>query len=338
MRTLVVGGGSIGTRHIKNLMALGVAPIAVVETDEPRKRALGRELGLMVFDSMESGLMWGPDLCIIASPTHLHASQALQAAASGCHLFIEKPLSHEQAGLAELSKEISARNLISMVGCNMRFHPGPAQVKELLDKEAIGKTLFARVQTGSYLPSWRPGQDYRKSYSASAAMGGGCILDCIHEIDLTRWYLGEIIEVYCRAEHLSSLQMDVEDAAVLICKHITCRDEGGPLSEIHLDYVQRTYERNCQIVGEKGTIFWNYQDGQVRLFDAESDRYTVFSQPQDWTANQMYIDEMRYFLSCLHRSESTMLSVSDAVNLMQVIFAARSSNESGRMVKIMDMR
>lgn len=335
MRALVVGGGSIGTRHIKNLMAMGISMLAVVETDEYRGKALSRDYGVLVLDSLEKGLQWRPDLSIIASPTHLHAGQALHAARSGCHIFIEKPLSNSETGLDELAKEIARKNLISMVGCNMRFHPGPAKVKELLDQKAIGKILFARVQTGSYLPSWRSGQDYRKSYSSNAAMGGGCILDCIHEIDLTRWYLGEMIEVYCRAEHLSSLQMDVEDTAVLICKHADGDDSNGALSEIHLDYVQRTYERCCQIVGEKGTIFWDYQNGQVRCFDADRGRWTVFSQPEDWTVNQMYLDEMRHLLSCLEKGESTMLPVSDAFKLMQAVFAAKSSNATGRMIKIL---
>src|SRR5207244_10343135 len=99
------------------------------------------------------------------------------------------------------------------------FHPGPAKVKQLLDQDSIGRILFARLHSGSYLPGWRPTQDYRASYSANARMGGGCILDCIHELDLARWYLGDVAEVFALAEHLSSLQLDVEDMAFLLCRH-----------------------------------------------------------------------------------------------------------------------
>src|SRR5262249_30026105 len=154
--------------------------------------------------------------------------------------------------LLELKSLVREKKLTSLVGCNMRFHPGPARVKQLLEEEALGKILFARIHAGSYLPEWRPGSDYRSNYAAKAATGGGCLLDCIHEIDLARWYLGEVESVYCCAGHLSSLEMETEDVASLICQHTN-----GAVSEIHLDYVQRTYERGCQIVGEQGSIFWD---------------------------------------------------------------------------------
>jgi len=329
MKALVVGGGSIGARHLQNLRALGIGTVGVVEIDEGRRSALSKDCNAIGFETLEDGLDWSPDFAVIASPTYLHAEQALQAARSDCHLFIEKPLSHTEAGLEVLQKEIARRNLITLVGCNMRFHPGPARVKELLEHNAIGRILFARVHTGSYLPEWRPGQDYLKSYSANASMGGGCILDCIHEIDLTRWYLGEMEDVFCRAEHLSSMKMDVEDVAILVCKH-----SGGALSEIHLDYVQRTYERGCQIVGDKGSIFWDYRQGQVRWFDASLDQWKTFCQMDGWKVNQMYVDEMAHYLRCLETGSATTLPVDDAIRLMEATFSARRSAATGCMIRI----
>ncbi len=147
-------------------------------------------------------------------------------------------------------------------------------MKQLLDEKRLGKLLFARVHCGSYLPDWRPGTDYRQNYAAREETGGGCILDCIHEIDLARWYLGEVEEVSCTAGHLSALEIDTEDVAILVCRH-----SNGAISEIHLDYVQRTYERGCQIVGEKGTIFWDFTNKQVRWYDATRGQWEIFDQP-----------------------------------------------------------
>lgn len=332
MRALVVGGGSIGTRHLNNLTVLDVSPLAVVEPNAERQKVLCQAGSVLGFSTLEEGLEWKPDFVVIASPSHLHVKQALEVARAGCHLFIEKPLSHTDDGLGELLKEVKSRGLITLVGCNMRFHPGPAKIKELLEQEGIGKVLFARVHTGSYLPDWRPWQDYRKSYSANVAMGGGCLLDCIHEIDLTRWYIGEVEEVFCMAGHLSSLEMDVEDVAALICRHAD-----GTLSEIHLDYVQRTYERGCQIVGEQGSIFWDYNEGAVRWFDAKQDPWKTFGQPKDWQANQMYIDELEHFLDCVRTGSQSTLPVSDAVKVMRVVFAAKASAESGCRVRIAEV-
>jgi predicted dehydrogenase len=78
----------------------------------------------------------------------------------------------------------------------MRFHPGIARLKELLNKDVIGKAVSARLQVGHYLPDWHPEEDYRQSYSAIKSMGGGVILDSIHELDYIRWLIGEINEVF----------------------------------------------------------------------------------------------------------------------------------------------
>jgi predicted dehydrogenase len=325
MKAVVVGGGSIGTRHLQNLQRLGIGDLAAVEPDARRRECLLQEQGVAAFAALEPALDWRPDFAVIASPTFLHVEQALMAARRGCHLFIEKPLGLSAAGLHELTQEIDRRGLITLVGCNMRFHPGPARVKALIDEGRIGRILFAHLHTGSYLPGWRPSQDYRRSYSASARMGGGCILDCIHEIDLARWYLGDVESVFCAAGHLSSLQIDVEDVAVLTCKHTA-----GCLSQIHLDYVQRTYERGCRIIGELGTIAWDFHEARVRCYTTAEQTWQDYVLPADWHINDMYVDEMRHFLSSIERRTPTVFPVAEAVKVMGLALAAKRSAECGQ--------
>ena len=328
MKSLVIGGGSIGKRHLQNLKTLGVEQVGLVETDAQRIQAVACELGVTAFSCMmDEGLDWLPDFVVIATPTDLHCEQALDAIRRGFDVFIEKPLCHTAAGLFELVNESEKRGIVSLVGCNMRFHPGPAKVKELLKQDRVGKVLFTKIHAGSYLPAWRPETDYRQNYAASQETGGGCILDCIHEIDLARWYLGDVQDVFCLAGHLSSLEIRTEDVAVLLCRHLS-----GALSEIHLDYVQRTYERGCQIVGEIGSIFWDFNDKQVRWYDAEKDQWTCFAQPQDWQSNQMYLDEMQHFLDCVRNRSDSVLSISEAAATMQIAFAAKVSAREGRLV------
>lgn len=326
MKALVVGGGSIGKRHLQNLKALGAHKLGLVETDDKRRGAIAKELGTAEFASLADGLRWSPDFVVVSTPPHLHVQQALEVVRYGCDVFVEKPLSPSPEGLAELSDLVERKKLVSLVGCNMRFHPGPLKVKELLQEDMPGRLLFARIHAGSYLPSWRPGTDYRDNYAAREETGGGCILDGIHEIDLARWYLGEVREVFCVAGHLSSLEISTEDVAVLVCRH-----SNSAISEIHLDYVQNTYERGCQIVGERGSIFWDFNSKQVCFYDSSGQR-TTFPQPEVWQPNQMYMDEMRHFLDCVRTRHTTALSIPDAVGVMQIVFAAKASNRQGRLV------
>ena len=331
MKALVIGGGSIGTRHLKNLITLGVGPIAVVEPDIQRRELLCNENPIVAFETLEQGLEWKPNFALITTPTHLHVEHALAVAGSACHLFIEKPLSHTPDGLNDLLEVVEDKGLISLVGCNMRFHPGPAKVKQLLEEKVIGRVLFARIHTGSYLPEWRPWQDYRKSYSANKSMGGGCLLDCIHEIDLARWYLGEVEEVFCKLANTGSLEIDVEDLAILICQHVE-----NVHSQVHLDYVQRTYERGCQIVGERGSIFWDFNERSVRWFEASENLWKMFVQPRKWQANQMFIDELKHFLECISQNKQSVLPISDAIKLMRLVFTAQDSAKFGHIKPVLE--
>ena len=329
---MVVGGGSIGSRHLRNLKTLGIERMALVEPDASRRESIASEMGLVGFSQMSEGLAWAPDFVVVATPTHLHAPQALAVVRQGVPVFVEKPLSHNIDRLDEICS-VARGGSISLVGCNMRFHPGPARVKQLIHEGHLGKILFERIHTGSYLPEWRPGSDYRSNYASKTATGGGCLLDCIHEIDLARWYLGEVASVFCCAGHLSSLEIETEDVASLICRHAN-----GATSEIHLDYVQRTYERGCQIVGEQGSVFWDFNGKQVRWFNALSKAWKVFPQPESWEINQMYLDEMRHFLDCATSHRQTILPIPDAVGLMRVVFAAKASSQQKRMIEVFGER
>src|SRR5437762_1482389 len=167
----VLGCGSIGRRHVKNLQAIGGVELLPFEADATARDEAIRELGLRVASSLGEVWRWNPEIAIVAAPTNLHVPLALEAARHGCHLFIEKPLSHSHEGLDVLAAEAENRRLVTLVGCNMRFHPGPRTVKNLLEAGKIGEVLSARIEAGSYLPEWRPWQDYRTSYSASPEWG-----------------------------------------------------------------------------------------------------------------------------------------------------------------------
>jgi len=329
MKGLVVGGGSIGRRHLRNLKQLGAELLGLVEVDVACREAIAAELSVTIFPNLHAGLAWGPNFAVVATPTHLHAEQTLQIVRGSVPVFVEKPLAHTAGAVSKLADLTEKTKLGSLVGCNMRFHPGPVKVKQLLDEGQLGKILFARIHSGSYLPEWRPNTDYRRNYAARVETGGGCIMDCIHEIDLARWYLGEVRSVFCCAGHLSSLEIETEDVAILVCGHLS-----GAISEIHLDYVQRTYERGCQIVGELGSIFWDFNGKAVRWYNAGAKEWTTYPQPESWEVNQMYVDEIKHFLDCLEQKRPTTLPIPDAAALMRVVFAAKASSEQGRTVAV----
>ncbi len=329
-RVAILGGGSIGRRHATNLRALGATDVVVFDPDAEARREAERIGGVTTVDTLDDVWSLRPEVAVIAAPSSLHAELALAAARHGCHLFVEKPLAHSVDRLDELATEVAHRALVTMVGCNMRFHPGPACVKALLDERAIGRVLFARVFGGSYLPEWRPWQDYRRSYSARASLGGGVVLDGIHEIDLACWYVGDARSVAGLASHVSDLELDgVEDVASLIVQHAS-----GAHSEVHLDYVQRVRLRGCVIAGTDGTIAWDWTEHAVRVYRASTRRWDVEPLPPDWEVNRMYVDEMEHFLDAVRIGKPTCNPVADAVKVTRVALAAKRASIERRFVEI----
>ena len=317
---LVVGCGSIGRRHARNLLSLGAREIAVFDASPERRNQLACELGVDAVENLEQGWERKPDVVIIALPTSLHVSLALEAARRGCHLFVEKPLSDRLDNVEDLLEMVRQQELVTLVGCNMRFHPGLVAVKKLLEEEAVGRVIAARVEVGHYLPDWHPREDYRQGYSARKELGGGVILDAIHEIDYIRWLLGEVAVVTCLAGKCSRLEIDTEDVAAMLL-----RFENGAVGEIHLDYVQRAYSRTCQIIGEEGTIHWDYTAGTVRWYLARDKIWHSLTNPPGWEPNEMYVDEMKHFLKCLAGSEPPALNVFEAARVLKVALAAKHS-------------
>ena len=324
-RFVVLGCGSIGQRHLRNLLALQ-AGVVIAYDPVPERRAEAAALGVDVVADLEAVWERRPLAALIAASTQTHVPLALQAVRAGCHVFIEKPLAHTLAGLEPLLAEVAQRGLVTMVGCNMRFHPGPAAVKRLIEAGEVGDILAARIQTGSYLPRWRPQQDYRQSYSASPDWGGA-VLDCIHELDLALWYLGpaELVAAVSLPARTIGLQTDG-------LAEITLAHETGAISNVHLNFVQRDYRRTCQIIGSQGTIYWDFGDRHVRVFGPAGELSANHPEPEGWGLNQMYVDELAHFLEAVATRAPTINPIAEGARTLALALAARQAGPGRRTI------
>ena len=255
-----------GTQRISRLWRCG--SLAFCDTNSEALKQCCEEVPGEVFSDYGEALQeFKPDIVLICTPPVYHVEEALAALQAHAHVFIEKPLSHESSGIQVLISEARRHDRNVQIGYNMRFHPGLQILKELIDSGKIGRVLWLNVEAGQYLPDWRPWQNYRESYSARQELGGGIILDGSHELDYICWLLGRPTEVTCRAEHLSSLDVDVEDSAWIYLSFPERRR-----AELHVDFVQRAYTRTCKVVGETGTALWDFNIQEVRWFSAERAR------------------------------------------------------------------
>jgi predicted dehydrogenase len=315
---VVVGCGSIGRRHARNLKAAGVVDVYLADPDLGAVEATAAESGGQTVRSLDEALDRGARVAFICTPSDSHVQYALRAASAGVDLFIEKPLSHTLDDVPALVDLAERRNLVTMVACNMRFHPGPRTVKQLLADGEVGTAIAARIHTGSYLPRWRPSQDYRRSYSA-AVDHGGAILDCIHEIDLALWYFGNGRLHSAAALTASAIGLETDGLAELLIQHAS-----GILSSVHLNFLQRDYARSCVVIGSAGTIEWSFRDREVRVFGEDGTLSRSIAQPAGWQMNDMYVDELSHFLEAVETRTPTMNPVQTARSALTIALDART--------------
>src|SRR5437660_426664 len=331
MRTVLFGAGSIGQRHLRNLQALGHEVVAVVDPDRARLDAI-RPLvaaGCRLVAGEAEALGADADAAVICSPTSRHVDQARAALRRGWHVFVEKPLAHTLEGTAALVDEAARAGRTVLVGCNLRFLPSLQLVKRLVDEGRIGRPLAARAQCGYYLPFWRPDTDYREGYGAKQATGGGIILDSIHEFDYLTWLLGLPREVFAYAGKVSTLEIDTEDNA-----DVLMRFDYGTVANVHLDYLQRTYRRSCELIGEDGIIAWDYIAQTVRVYGKEDRRHETYEESINTDRNFMFVEELRHFVACAERGAPPMLDATGGRRVLEIALAARASAAEGRPVRL----
>jgi len=328
LKFLVIGCGSIGERHIRNLLSLSASEVSVFDIDARRLAAIADKYKIKTYNDLSQAFSQAPDALVICVPPSLHMQLAFKGIEHNAHIFVEKPISHTIDGVDKLNKAAKKKNLVVYVGYNMRFHPGLRQVKQLLDEGKIGKVLSADVEAGQYLPDWHPGEDYRRGYTARRELGGGIILDGSHELDYIRWLIGgEVKEVSCFAGKISRLEVDTEDTAEILLKF-----DNNVITRVHLDFVQRGYSRSCKLIGEEGTITWSYPDKKVRLFTAANNKWQEIDTP--FEPNAMYIEEMKQFIQCVKGEEKPVVDGDVGQRVLEIALAAKKSAATGRVIKL----
>jgi len=341
MKFLIAGLGSIGRRHMRNLVAMGERDIVLYRT---RKATLSDDdlTGYPVETDLQAALTkHKPEAAIIANPTAYHLDVAIPAAEAGCALLLEKPLSHSMQRLDELQVAVKKSGSKTLVGFQFRFHPGIIRAKQLIQDGGIGRVISAHVHFGEYLPAWHPWEDYRKGYAARADMGGGVALTQCHSLDYLPWLVADGVEsVWAFTAKLSDLEVDVEDTA-----KIGLRFANGALGSIHLDYNQQPPAHYFEVVGTKGSLQWNLADGAARIYRAESPspsgrgargegEWEAYPVPAGWERNVMFLEEMKHFVSIARGEVESSCPLEAGIRVQQLIEAIHQSQDSGRMIEM----
>lgn len=299
---LVIGYGSIGARHARILGSLGCNTAVVSQ------RAVRFP---QVFQDIRQALSeHAPDYVVIANATDQHRA-SLETLA---HLdfqgivLVEKPLFDHFFALP------SHRFRCAAVAYNLRFHPLLQEMREVLCGETI---LMAQAYAGQYLPDWRPGMDYRTTYSADATRGGGVLRDLSHELDYLGWLLGPVLSVAALGGHVSTLEISSDDAFAMLFTTARC-----PIVSLQLNYLDRNVRR---------VLVVNTAD---HTFEADFVRGTF---TVDGTVNQIVVDRDSTYRSMhvalLEGNAQSLCSLDEGLATLRLVETASTAASQGEWIK-----
>lgn len=327
MKILIAGFGSIGKRHFNNLRALGVKDFIFLRSNNSTLDV--SELAEYPVEySIEAALAHKPDAVVISNPTALHLDVAIPAAAQGCSLLMEKPISHSLARVDELRQAAAAGGSRILVGFQWRFHPTLQKAAEILQSGQLGRVLSARAHWGEYLPSWHPYEDYRKGYSARVDLGGGVVLTLCHPFDYLRWLLGEVVSVWATLARSGELEIAVEDQA-----EVGLQFASGAVGSVHLDYVQQPPSHTLQIVCSQGRLEWNAASGALVQISATGEQ-REFALEAGFERNHLFIDQTRHFLEVAQGDVQPLCTLEDGIRALEIALAAHRSNDEGARIQL----
>ncbi|MHC4878270.1 MAG: Gfo/Idh/MocA family protein [Planctomycetota bacterium] len=324
---LVVGGGSIGERHVRCFQQTGRAVVSLCEVRDDVRKRVAESYGLSrSFADFEAAVGESFDAAVICTPAHLHLPMAKQLAEQGTALLIEKPLSTSPDGIAELQQQIEARQLEAAVAYVMRVHPALQAMKQTLASERFGRPLQLVYVGGQHFPFYRPA--YRETYYVQRETGGGAIQDALtHMLNAAEWLIGPVTKLVADAEHCLLDGSETEDTVHLLTRHERV------LGSFSLNQHQAPNETTMTVVCERGTV----------RFEGHSARWLSCSEPgTEWTIEKtfqierddLFVRQANAFLDQLDGVAPPACSLAEGAGTLRVNLAALESVDTGKWVEV----
>ncbi len=307
MKICMVGLGSIGKRHLGNLISvlksrkieyqIDALRSSQTQLDENWRKIICHQY--YRFEELPNDY----DIVFVTNPTSLHYETIENIIEKTKHIFIEKPVFDS---IVYCIKELPfKKDCIYYVACPLRHKKIIKYVKNIIMD--CNRVISARIISTSYLPLWRKDRDYKDVYSARKDMGGGVTKDLIHEWDYAVYLFGKPEQVVHMQGHLSNLEIDSDDISVYIAKY------PDMFLEIHLDYIGHKTERMLQ-------LFTNDKRIDVDFISDTICEYVnnELTGKQEFPTEDFYLNEIEFFLDCIEGRKENVNTVEKAYDILKI--------------------
>lgn len=325
MKFAIIGYGSIGSRHLENLINLGEEDIVIVSSHLMTSEidVCGKTVNVvdninLVLDSV--------DIMIITNETNLHLKYLKIAINQGIHAYVEKPLSSESNELDYILKKAKEKKLIIALGTQFKFNELLIKLKKLIDENYFGRIISVMSSHGEHIADYHPNEDFKLSYSANKNQGGGILLTQIHHLDYLDWLFGPFSHAYANEMKSPALEIDVESVVnySLVSARTSLQVHG------HMNYFQRPKSTTLSIIGETGSAFWNYEDNSMKLFKNSNFEEEISNSKR----NQMFILSMKNFIESVREIKIPKSDITDGIRVLRIVESIKKSILTKQVQKI----
>ena len=325
---LIVGTGSVGKRHARNLSDLGCT-VSCVDPRGDRLDEITREGVRLksVFTSLEEAFDTEDTLdgVVVGSPTSFHVDQSIAALERGKPVLLEKPVSPDLSSGLNLRSAVHETKVPLLLGYTWRWWPPLLKVKDLIGQHAIGQLRHVKFTMAAHLADWHPWEQYQDFFMASKTLGGGALLDESHWLDLMLWFFGVPHKLFAKIEKISDLEIETDDNVDILVYY-----PNDMRVSLHLDLYARPHEKTIQFVGEKGTLIW--EPNRIKIGKETDPNWDI--EEFDCDRNDMFVEVAKEFLNVLSGGSVETCTIEDGVRVLNLIEAARISSRQEKTVEI----
>ena len=298
---LVIGAGSIGERHIRNLWSLGYTNIIVYrQRNLPFRDIANAQVEIII--NWNEALAKKPFAAIICTPTAQHLQQTIDCVNNGIHVLVEKPLAHENFDAANIIEAIQKNNVLVQVAYMMRYHPLLKQVKTFVESKQYNNLINIQTFWGEYLPAWHPWEEYRTSYAAQKESGGGAALTLSHDIDVANWIAGADVSRYASfPNYHTALEVNTNaafDLNIAYANHVT--------AHVHVNYCQPVAQRWYKFIFDKAVMDVDFFKSSLSISSIEKVEEILIS---SFDRNDLFIAQATDFFQRIASENFTQFSI-----------------------------
>jgi predicted dehydrogenase len=311
MNILILGLGSVGQRHLRNLSSMykkinfyTVRKKRITPTLSKNNKVLNnidleKKYKIKNFNSLNEIKKNKINIfaALICTPSSRHADEAIWCINNNIHVFIEKPMCTNQRQLLQLIKaQKKNKNIISMIGYQLRFNPIINFIKNFVEKnKEFGRIYSAYVHHGEHIADFHKYENYQISYAANKSLGGGVVLTQIHEIDYIQYIFSnyKLFSFKSVVAKLSSLKINVEDFYSAIILFI--KKKHKIIVNLTCNYFERPKKRIIHLIGSNGSL-----EADLNLnFIKYNINGRLYEKKFKIDRNLIFKNEIKYFISLI---------------------------------------